>query len=350
MATIKDIARIVGCSHPLVSQVLRGDPACRASRETRMEILRVSCSLNYRPNRLARRLRGSGSGVIFILSRCCPPPECQLLMSVISEKLGELGYQVFQAQTASDSDTRNLVGDFVELGADGIVSCYTHYIPPEDAGIPTVTISDYDSVPHDLGMDMASAGNMLTAHLLEHGLRRIAFVGIGAWGFKEFQGGYEEAMNAHGMKKNWTFDMQYDIRGLQKLLKALKEEHLDAFVCQNDYLAAKLMAALAENGIRVPDKVAVTGNNGMAFGDFCTPQLTTTLYPYRELAEEAASLIHARICKTPDTSSLPKMFKPTLYLGGSCGCTPHPREKLFLLQPTPILQENLRRESLLMLE
>ena len=47
--TIKDIAKLAGCSHTLVSQVLRGSPNCRASRETRMKILRLSCELNYRP-------------------------------------------------------------------------------------------------------------------------------------------------------------------------------------------------------------------------------------------------------------------------------------------------------------
>jgi len=348
--TIKDIAKLAGCSHTLVSQVLRGSSGCRASRETRMKILRLSCELNYRPNRLARRLRGGSSGTVFVLGRYCPAPQHQLVISVISEILSAQGRQVFQAQTTSEEDTRQLVGEFTELGGDGIISCYTHYIPPADTDLPVVVLSDYDAVPHDLGIDLDAAGEMLTAHLLEHGRRRIGFVGIGAWSFGEMYRGYERALDRRNIRKRWKFDLHFDTMGLSGLLKTLRRDRLDAFVCHNDYLAGKLIAALIQRGIRVPEDVAVTGNNAMSFGEFTQVPLTTAQYPCRELGEEAVALLLSRIRKSPYPHRLPFMLKPEIHIGGSCGCPVRPVDGLYTLIPPPMLREKLQEENALRLE
>ena len=93
-ATLKDIARLAGCSHTLVSGVLQGNPSCRASREMRKKILKLSCELDYRPNRLARRLRGIRSKVVFVLSRFRPAPEHSLMISAIQEETVRRLYSV----------------------------------------------------------------------------------------------------------------------------------------------------------------------------------------------------------------------------------------------------------------
>ena len=348
--TIKDIAKLAGCSHTLVSQVLRGSPNCRASRETRMKILRLSCELNYRPNRLARRLRGGSSGIIFVLGRYCPAPGHQLVISVITEKLNALGCQVFQAQTTSEDETKHLIGEFNELGGEGIISCYTHYVPPADVPFPTVILSDYDAIPHDLGIHVEAGCRMLTEHLLEHGRRRIGFVGIGAWAFGEMYRGFEQALDHAGIRKRWKIDLHFDVEGLPRLLKVLRRDRLDAVVCQNDYVAGKLIAVLAEQGIRVPDDVAVVGSDAMSFAEFIRPALTSTIYPYRELGEEAAALMLARIRKTNYSHRLPHLLKPELFIGGSCGCAVRPINRLYTLAPPPTLRQKLEEEAALRME
>lgn len=348
--TIKDIAKLAGCSHTLVSQVLRGSPNCRASRETRMKILRLSCELNYRPNRLARRLRGGSSGIIFVLGRYCPAPGHQLVISVITEKLSAQGCQVFQAQTTSDEDTRHLIGEFTELGGEGIISCYTHYVPPADAPFPSVILSDYDAVPHDLGIQTEAGSRLLTQHLVEHGRRRIGFVGIGAWSFGELYRGIEQVLDSSGIRKRWKFDLHFDVEGLTRLLKVLRRDRIDALICQNDYVAGKLIAVLAEQGIRVPDDVAVVGSDAMSFAEFTRPPLTSTIYPYRELGEEAAALMLARIRKTPYSHRLPHLLKPELFIGGSCGCAVRPTTRLYTLIPPPTLREKMLEEAALRME
>jgi DNA-binding LacI/PurR family transcriptional regulator len=65
-ATIKDIASLVGVSTSTVSAVLgpRESRHVRVSENTRAQILEAAERLKYRPNRMARSLRGEKTNVI----------------------------------------------------------------------------------------------------------------------------------------------------------------------------------------------------------------------------------------------------------------------------------------------
>src|SRR5690554_1081570 len=66
-ATIKDVAKLAGASLSTVSYVLNDVPNKFVSKELRKRVLKAARELNYRPNQIARRLRGKTGKILAVL-------------------------------------------------------------------------------------------------------------------------------------------------------------------------------------------------------------------------------------------------------------------------------------------
>ena len=82
--------------------------------------------------------------------------------------------------------------------------------------------------------------------------------------------------------------------GVEAALKILKMKPFpDGAFITNDFSAAVCMRTLKENGVRIPEDIAVVGFNNDAIGKIIEPQLTTIDYPGFQMGEIAArSLIN----------------------------------------------------------
>ena len=62
----------------------------------------------------------------------------------------------------------------------------------------------------------------------------------------------------------------------------------DGIFLTNDFVAAVCVRTLKENGIRIPEDIAVVGFNNDAIGKLIEPALTTINYPGIDMGEIAA--------------------------------------------------------------
>lgn len=69
----------------------------------------------------------------------------------------------------------------------------------------------------------------------------------------------------------------------------------DAIVCANDQMALGVLDVLGERGILVPEKVQVTGFDGIVAGRHSRPTLTTVHQPMSELGRAAVRLVTERL-------------------------------------------------------
>ncbi len=69
---------------------------------------------------------------------------------------------------------------------------------------------------------------------------------------------------------------------------------VDALVAMSDTLAVGAMRALAEDGVRVPDDVAVTGFDDQPFAEQAGPGLTTATHPVERIAAAATTALLGR--------------------------------------------------------
>lgn len=97
-----------------------------------------------------------------------------------------------------------------------------------------------------------------------------------------------------------------------------KLDRPDAIVCASDVMAVSLIEALTEQGIRVPEDIAVTGYDGGWDSVACKPALTTVEGRDRQFGVDCVcrlyEMIAGKTCGRVDV-------RQRIRLGESCGCS-----------------------------
>jgi DNA-binding LacI/PurR family transcriptional regulator len=96
-----------------------------------------------------------------------------------------------------------------------------------------------------------------------------------------------------------------------KALLAL-DEPPDAVFAANDMMALGAMSIVRENGLRVPDDVALVGFDNVPMTELTTPGLTTIAMPMSELGDAAARLLETNIRLGADHVAVREAFSAEL--------------------------------------
>lgn len=174
----------------------------------------------------------------------------------------------------------------------------------DKAGIPVVIIdNDFVSGPHRamyaydaVGIDNVTAGAIAAEHLIELGVRRLAFQ-------KRPKCSSSVNDRCRGVVSAFRFRTQTlktsvlvaepdDVNALRRHLRRFKPE---AFVCGNDSAAVALKQSFERLGKRVPDDVLLVGFDDLKFAKIVSPQLTTVRQPCEKIAETAFYRLLAKI-------------------------------------------------------
>jgi DNA-binding LacI/PurR family transcriptional regulator len=172
-----------------------------------------------------------------------------------------------------------------------------------NAGIPVVLLdrdiydfprrSEFDMV----GIDNHQAGYALTEHLLSLGHLQIHFLSapLAASTVTARKLGYRDALLRHGIEPDpgWVhYGNADDHDWVREIFRTAKPE---AFVCSNDFEAARLMRALSTLDVRIPEDVAIVGVNDDPYAKLLTVSLTTLRQPYKQMAGAAVRLMLDRL-------------------------------------------------------
>ncbi|RYG43877.1 GntR family transcriptional regulator [bacterium] len=162
--------------------------------------------------------------------------------------------------------------------------------------------------------DDVAGGQMVTNHLLEQGHRRIAFLtdDVFAETVHHRWQGYATAMEEADVPVEPTHS--HFFHGLHepffstaiRLLLSQGKKSPTAIVCSNDIVAFTLLRFLRDEGIRVPDDVAVTGYGNTMPNYTEAMALTSVDQAFFELGRAAAGILLDRIGQ-----STPERLKET---------------------------------------
>ena len=350
--TMQDIAMLAGVSRQAVSAVLNRSAHSRVSEATRERILKLARELNYVPNPAARSLSGGTTNTIGFFGGLFSPYGVQsALLAEISGALRSEGYHVIGGHYAfgDTEDTTRHLGQFISRGVDAIMVCgleHSRRAFNRVMSVPYVLCSPHAAgTDFDVGVDTVQAGYMATRHLVEHGHCRIAYLRISPHEAGHRASGWRQASREAGVDDADRFVLTLrDLDGnADAVLGELRRLKVTAVFAQNDYVAAKLTAALIQRGVKVPDDVAIVGFDGCSFADFCPVPLTTVIQPIRRQAEAATRLLLDRIEKgEAKTQAAGIAIEPLLYCGGSCGCQPQPIDKLYRINSPNTLELDYR--------
>ena len=290
MTTIKDIAEYTGVSATTVSNVIHGRKN-RVSVETVERIQKAIDELGYVPNLFARSLVSSSSNVIALISYVPTQADSffadesfrMRFLSRIENVLKQNGYYLMFRRVESADELKYFLrnwkmdGLFITGAADAETIEALHGITT-----PMVVIDSYASDQIcDVGHDDYSGGRMATEHLLEKGHKSIAFASSsvmdGRYMERRYRG-YLDAFEAAGIQPDpgLVYESGLDMDSCRVVAEKIKDRgDVTAVVATTDLMAAGLMAAFIDMGLRIPDDISIVGYDDTPLGRMITPRLTT---------------------------------------------------------------------------
>lgn len=290
MATIKDIANLVGVSPTTVTNVIRGN-AGRVSPDMIKRIKQTMQDLEYVPNLSARALVSSSSHIIGVINHLVPrevggffqDPFHGALLSGVEEALRTRGYYMM---IRSIDTARDLLSLLTNWNLDGLI--LTGIFPSEffnrlaNQKTPFLLVDSYvsDQVPQ-IRLEDRKGGYIAAKHLLENGHRRILFCGppIHEHGvLRERFEGFREALAEYGLTPDGKdiYGLEIGIEESTALGRELaKRKDYTAIFATADILAAGIISGLHEGGRSVPYDVSIVGFDDLNIARLTSPQLTT---------------------------------------------------------------------------
>ncbi|WP_353650861.1 LacI family DNA-binding transcriptional regulator [Nakamurella sp. A5-74] len=182
MSTMREVAAAAGVSVKTVSRVFNGDPhVLRPTRERVQAILR---EMNYVPSDLPAALRAGRASVIGVAIPDIIDPFFAAITQAVQISANERGMQTLVTSLGGDvSAEPSMVEGLLKRGLSGLIMTPIgpdqSYLRAWSGKVPLVFV---DRQPSQLAADSISDDDeggavLATRHLLEHGHRRIAFLG-----------------------------------------------------------------------------------------------------------------------------------------------------------------------------
>lgn len=308
MATMKQVALRAGVSIATVSRVLNDQP--NVTPEARAKVLKAIEALNYRPSRVARRLRVKHTQVIGLIISDIQNPFFTSITRGVEDVASRNGYSLILCNTDEDAERERVYLEVMhdENVAGIILASATetgHDFELLGHEIPLVAM---DRLIRDAQVDTVLVDNVNGAyqavtHLLSLGQRRIGFIGMPhhITTGRERQEGYEKALAENGMQidsrliRHGKFKQEAGYKQALDLLSLPEHERPTALFVANNLMTLGALNAIHEKGLSIPDEVAIVGFDDMPWAVSLSPPLTAVAQPTYELGRTAAEMLLARI-------------------------------------------------------
>jgi DNA-binding LacI/PurR family transcriptional regulator len=311
--TLADVAAMAGVVPMTASRAI--NQSGYVSAVVRDRVLAAARKLKYRPNIIARQLRGSRLNAIGVILPDIANPFSAELMRGINVFLREAGYACFIGTTDNSPDEQRVAMQaFVDHRVDGLILATPHTQMGDAAvnliaqqGIPIVVLGQPHEIP---AVDCVSVDDWqgsfdLAQHLAGAGHQQIGFIGWSSESpvLRRFEG-FQQGIKAAGLTFNpehavagvigpgWATE-EDGFRGLMALMNHKRPP--TAVMCRNDAAAIGALHAAYVLGLKVPKDIAIAGFDNIPLAAFQSPPLTTVEQPIKRQGETAAQLLINRI-------------------------------------------------------
>ena len=272
--TIKDIARISGCSVSTISRVINDRPDVRP--ETKEHVLNVMREAGFTPNTNARQLKIQQSrNLVFVVK------------GTRNIFFSDFLVQLQRAATLGGSVT-NFQNGFSNISVPSVLAT----LVSDELDFPNLSM---------VGVDDRAAARTAVAHLIAQGHCKIAVLGGPATSFpsRMRRQGAQDAMEDAGL----TFDdklyglSNYDFESAYHAMNSLlaRRAEFTALFAMSDVIAFGAIRALVSAGLRVPEDVSVIGFDGITMSRYCVPVMTTIVQPSEQIALQSIELLVRQI-------------------------------------------------------
>lgn len=307
--TIVDVARACGLATSTVSNALHNKSY--VTDKTRALVLETAERLGYRASMTARSLRTQHSCTIGMLVSDITHPFYTDILAGIEEVAWDQDYSVIIGNTEfSSAKQSKYIVSMLDKDVDGLILA-SHNLSAEDVEtlkryeLPIAFLNRYDArfEADYVGVDNLLAIQLGVRHLVEHGHRRIGYVGGdgSTTAAQERLQGFHAALANAGLSADpaiitqGNYTQEAGLRAGEALLATSLRP--TAIVCANDLMALGIMTAAMQRGLDIPGDLSIVGFDDIDFAAHPRIALTTVHYPRAESGRIAAELLFDRIEK-----------------------------------------------------
>ena len=339
--TMQDIADAAGVSQSTVSRILTGSHvAIPINPATRERVLETARRMRYRPNPLARGLRGSRTMLLGVIIREITDPFFAGTVDAISSEAAKRGYNVVLGHAHGNTTELMALRAVLETRhCDAIILVGDTSDQPlllRDLHETNVTlVGAWQGASALEGFTTVNVDNRqgifeLVDHLVGLGHTRIGFIG-GRFAAGSPLGdirqrllAYQDGLAAKGIRvrPEYVAESQNNFGGGADSFEQLMAlpDPPTAIIASTDVLALGALHGACRMKLAVPEQVSIAGFDDLPEAEYANPPLTTVRQP---LAEMAAVAVRAAIDEI-DSEPRPvvETLRPVLVIRQSTGPAP----------------------------
>jgi LacI family transcriptional regulator len=315
--TIKQVASEAGVSIQTVSRVLNDKPY--VAPETRRRVLEVIDRLQYRPSALARSLIQQRSAMLGVVTAGLGYIGPSRTLNGITSQADAMGYSLLLHELPhfDSEEAEPILHAILARQVDGIIWAVPEignnrqwlldWLPGLSVPVVFLTMETQPGLSV-VSVDNYLGGRLATEHLLVQGHRCIGHVTgpLSWWEAKRRMAGWQDALEEVGLpacenlwvEGNWSSSSGE--RAARLLLQ--QEPDLDAVFVANDQMALGLLRLVSQQGLTVPDDLAVVGFDSLPEAAYFSPPLTTVHHDLYQLGCLAVKQVVHMIQQSRDST------------------------------------------------
>lgn len=313
--TRKDIAREAGVSETIVSYVMNNNRY--VDKEKRKRVLEAVDRLGYRPNPIARALKGKRLNHILFITDQLISEHFNLLLNELEKSAYDLGYII---SLCGNRNTPQFVDDIISRCYDGVIISsisfpeeYIQQLIDADISVVLIINRDYDKIAGAAKVDSGLYAGMKESlrYLFALGCRNIIYIDRFSLSghFSDENDmryrGFTQEMRELGLSPSPEQNMITGCHSreeiAQKLESYIRRRPVDAILGRNDELAYIAMQKAQSLGYRIPEDIKVMGFDNSTLSQLCTPPITTMEIQRASMAKAIIEMLQTMI----ETHTLP---------------------------------------------
>ncbi len=315
MVTILDVAQEAGVSPATVSRAINN--SMLVSQEKKERVIEAVNKLGYKQVRITAARKAQQSNIIIFVANTLN----ESLIEGARREAEMLGYTLLVIYIGEAAEGYRNILEVVKALPSHLIGglifyhnqCEDREIWAELSKYPNVQVGEYlpSSPLINITVDDFQAAYDMTSYLIENGYQRIAFA-KSPNNNKQYQflekrySGYRSALQNAGIivDQEYYIKVDHTIEGGADIARWIMKlgTRPDAVLCTSDQIAVGCIVELNNQGIKVPEDIAVCGFDNIELTEICTPQMTTIAQPFNEMGVEAVQILDRVISNDLQTS------------------------------------------------
>lgn len=316
MATIKQIAQILGLSNATVSRVLNYDPDISVSEETRNAIFRTAEEIGYTKKKINPKIEN-----VAILYWADDGEELDNIFykSILDElkkqaAITNIHFTVYNKRDGVHAVKKDTLA-FIAIGWFDMQEI-NHLKQITTKGV-FITTSPDESIYDSVQANLEAMVRQIVDYYVEKGHKSIGFIGgpdydmitrkplmdVREWSFRQTASYYNLLKEENVFIAN-AFTVKEGYRVAMEAINKLGEKMPTGFCVANDALAIGALQAFNEHKWDIPQRVSFFSINDIGIAQYVSPPLTTFHIDITIICSSAIDLLRERVLNNRTTTKV----------------------------------------------